>query len=129
MLLEFPVGTGITAITCIIITLSRHHPVQTPLPAVIGDVVVLDSCFLLGFGHTEAGFHLISFWQFFLTVNVDIFLQRCEVFETVPQVVESGLVVFQPPDHLSYKSNNLNVTRPAMCSTKCTSLRLEVRLL
>jgi uncharacterized protein YjlB len=106
MLLEFSVDAVVSAVAGIVVAFSRHHPVEASFTAVVGDVVVLDAGVLFGARSAEAGFHFVVFGHFPLSVEVDVFLERREVFETVAEVVQSGLVVLQHADHLrSYQGN------------------------
>lgn len=100
MLLKFAVGAKLPAVAGVIIALSGHHFVEASFPAVVGNVVVLDAGVILWFGPAEARLHLVIFGHFSLAVEVEVLLEGGEVFETVPQVVQSLLVVLDEADHL-----------------------------
>ena len=102
MLLEFSIGAKIPTIASIFITLCGHHSVEAPFSAIVGYVIVYNASFFLQFGLTETRLHLVSLGQFSLPVKVDIFFERSEILETIPEIVQSCGIVLQHADHLRY---------------------------
>lgn len=100
MLLKLAIGAKFPAIAGVIIALSRDHAVEAPFPAVVGNVGVLNSV-LVGLRAAETRLHFIIFWDLALAIQVNVLLDGCEVFETLPEVVQSHLIVLQHADHLS----------------------------
>lgn len=100
MFLKFAVGAVITTITSLVITLGRHHTVQTTIGAIVRNVVVFDTGVLFCFWTAKTWLHFVSFWKFAFAVQINVFLQRSKIFETVTEIVKSQLIVFDETDHL-----------------------------
>jgi len=109
MLLKLPVGAILSTVACVLITFSRHHPIQAPLPTVIGDVVVLYARIFIILGPAEARLHFVILGYFPLAVQVDIFFYVVEVFQTVPEVVQPNLVVLEHADQLHNKKRGKGI--------------------
>lgn len=101
MFLKLSIHAVFSTIARIIIALSRHHSIETSLSAVIGHVVVLDTCILLGFRSAETRLHLIIFGSFSFPIEVDVLLEGSELFQTIAEVVQPSLVVLEHTDNLS----------------------------
>lgn len=101
MLLKLAVRAELAAVAGIIVTLCGNHAIEAPFAAVVGDVGVLNGV-LVGLGPAEAGLHFIIFGDLAFAIEVDVLLDRCEVFEAFPEVVESDLIVLEHADHLSW---------------------------
>lgn len=100
MFLKFPVGAMVSTVASVIITFGGHHFIETSFSAIIGDIIVLDACIFFRPRSAEARFHLIIFWKFFLPVKVDIFFKGSKILETVSEIVQSDLIIFDKADHL-----------------------------
>lgn len=100
MLLKLAIGAEFTAIAGVIVAFSRDHAVEAPFSAVVGDVGVLNGV-LIGLRAAEARLHFIIFGDLTLAIQVNVLLDGREVFETLPEVVQSDLIVLQHADHLS----------------------------
>lgn len=101
MFLKFAIGAILAAIASLIVALRRYHSVEAALPAVIGDIGMLNAGFLFAFGPAIARFHLIIFWELPLPIQVDVLFDWSKVFETFSEIVEPDLVVFEHSYHLN----------------------------
>lgn len=87
MVLKLSIEAILAAIAGVIITLSRHHFVEAPISAVIGNVIVFHGIIRFRFGSAEAGFHLVIFGCFSLSIKVKVLFKWSEIFETVAEIV------------------------------------------
>lgn len=86
MFLELSVLAHLATITRFIITLSRHHSVQTSLATIVWDIVELVKSFVFRFGPAITRLNFITFGGFPLPFKVNIFFNESEEFETVSEI-------------------------------------------
>lgn len=122
MFLKFPVGAKFCAVAGVFIAFSGHHSIEASITAVIRNVVILNAGVFLASRPAEARFHLVVFGHFPFAIQVDIFLEWCEIFETVPEVVEPELVVFDESDHLAIIAGDEDKAWSGPCVEKLVHL-------
>jgi hypothetical protein len=127
MFLKFSVGAKFSAVAGVLIAFGGHHSIEASITAVIGNVVILDAGVFLASRSTEAGLHLVVFGHFPFAIQVDIFLERSEVFKTISEVVEPDLVVLDESDHLGIRLEDEDNPWRSPCVEKSIHLSFLTR--